>query len=116
MKEDLSPRLKALGSAEMRRNLLKGLQMAAVMEAKRLVPRKTGNLDRSIRRGPINDERALILAGGVGEVARTLSCPCGRRCLRGAGTVAFQGRCARALRQPTSQGGSITRAPALSPI
>ena len=68
MKEDLSPRLKALGSAEMRRNLLKGLQMAAVMEAKRLVPRKTGNLDRSIRRGPINDDRALILAGGVGEV------------------------------------------------
>jgi len=68
MKEDLSPRLRALGSPEFRRAFLKGLQMAAIREAKHLVPRKTGNLDRSIRTGTLSDDRALILAGGVRDV------------------------------------------------
>lgn len=68
MKEDLSPRLRALGSAEFRRALLKGLQMAAIREAKHLVPRKTGNLDRTIRAGALSDDRALILAGGIRDV------------------------------------------------
>ena len=68
MKEDLSPRLRALGSVELRRALLRGLQIAAIREAKHLVPRKTGNLDRSIRVGALSDDRALILAGGVRDV------------------------------------------------
>lgn len=68
MKEDLSPRLKALASEKMRRDLLKGLQMAAIREAKHLVPRKTGNLDRSIRAGAVTGDSARILAGGVGGV------------------------------------------------
>lgn len=68
MKEDLTPRLKALGSATLWKALLGGWQVAAVREAKHLVPRKTGNLDRSIRRGPMQAKSAQILAGGIREV------------------------------------------------
>ena len=68
MKEDLSPRLRALGSADMHKKLLGHIAVAAVHEAKTLVPRRTGNLDRSIRLGPVDGQRALVYAGGVGEV------------------------------------------------
>lgn len=67
-KDTLTPRLRALGSPEMRRSILARVGMLAVREAKALVPRKTGNLDRSIRLGPHDDKRALILAGGIREV------------------------------------------------
>lgn len=68
MKEDLSPRLRALGSADMRKTLLGLIQVDVVRHAKTLVPQKTRNLYRSIRRGAIDDKHALILAGGIRDV------------------------------------------------
>ncbi len=69
MKRDtLTPRLKALSSADMRKSILARAGTLAVREAKAIVPRKTGNLDRSIRLGPHDENRALILAGGIREV------------------------------------------------
>jgi hypothetical protein len=68
MKEDLSPRLRALGSADFRKGLLGRLQALAVQEAKHLVPRKAGFLDASIRRGALDESHALILAGGRRDV------------------------------------------------
>lgn len=68
MKEDLSPRLDALASARMRKTLLGLIQVDAVHQAKTRVPRRTGNLDRSIRRGAVDDRHALVLAGGVRDI------------------------------------------------
>ena len=68
MKEDLSPRLRALGSPEFRRNLLESWQKASIREAKILVPQKTRNLHRTIREGPISGNSARILAGGISDV------------------------------------------------
>ena len=68
MKEDLSPRLKALGSPAMRKSILARVGTLAVREAKALVPRKTGNLDRSIRLGLATDRSVEIKAGGLGKV------------------------------------------------
>ena len=69
MKEDtVTPRLKALAAANFRKDILARVGMLAVHEAKALVPRKTGNLDRTIRLGPHDDERALIYAGGMRDV------------------------------------------------
>jgi len=67
-KDTLTPRLKALSSADMRKSILVRAGTLAVREAKAIVPRKTGNLDRSIRLGPHDENRALILAGGIHEV------------------------------------------------
>lgn len=79
MKEDLSPRLRALGQPQMRVTFLKHVGMLAVREAKALVPRKTGNLDRSIRLGPVDEHRALILAGGIREVGYAVHVEFGTR-------------------------------------
>jgi hypothetical protein len=79
MKEDLSPRLRALGSAEMRRSILGRIGMLAVREAKNLVPRKTGNLDRSIRLGTHDDKHVQILAGGIGQVGYAAAVEFGSR-------------------------------------
>jgi hypothetical protein len=67
-KDTLTPRLKALAEADFRRSILERVGKDAVHEAKALVPRKTGNLDRSIRLGPHDDQRALIYAGGIHDV------------------------------------------------
>lgn len=48
--------------------LLRELQLATVAEAKRLVPRKTGNLARTIRPGTISRDAALVRAGGTSQV------------------------------------------------
>ena len=53
MKDDVTPRLRALASPEWRKSILKRVGMVAVHEAKALVPRKTGNLDRTIRLGTV---------------------------------------------------------------
>lgn len=69
MKQDTAtPRLNALAQANLRKGILARVGVLAVREAKALVPRKTGNLDRTIRLGPVNDERALIYAGGIRNV------------------------------------------------
>lgn len=55
----LNKRLKAISES---RGLLKMIQLDAVGEAKRLVPRKTGFLGRSIRPGSLTDDFAIVKA------------------------------------------------------
>ena len=57
--DDLIKRLKAIGEP---RPLLRQLQLAAVAEAKALVPRQTGHLARSIVPGSISGTSALVEA------------------------------------------------------
>lgn len=56
---ELKRRLRAIGDTE---GLLRMLQLAAVAEAKRLVPRKTGHLGRSIVPGDIDRDSAIVKA------------------------------------------------------
>lgn len=63
--DELLDRLAALGDT---RKLLGQLALLAVARAKDLVPRKTGNLGRTIRLGQVTDNDAQILAGGIGGV------------------------------------------------
>lgn len=57
--EALQRRLKAIGEAEPG---MRALQLDAIREAKRLVPRKTGHLARSIVPGPVTASSAVIEA------------------------------------------------------
>lgn len=56
----LQRRLKAIGET---RPLMRALQLSSIAEANRLVPRKTGNLQRSIHAGLLTDTTAEIKAG-----------------------------------------------------
>lgn len=58
-KRELQKRLKAIGDTQ---PLLRIIQLETIAEAKRLVPRKTGHLGRSIVPGPVNDDSAIIEA------------------------------------------------------
>jgi hypothetical protein len=58
----LTARLRALGKAP--REMLGNVGIRGVAEAKRLVPRKTGNLGRTIRIGTVSDRSVEIQAGG----------------------------------------------------
>jgi Bacteriophage HK97-gp10, putative tail-component len=55
----LRRRLEAIGHP---RPLLKAIQVAAVSEAQERVPRKTGHLQRSIVRGALTDDHAIVSA------------------------------------------------------
>lgn len=57
--EDLLRRLKAIGEP---RPILRVLQLQAVREAKKIVPRKTGDLGRSIVKGSLTDRSAIVEA------------------------------------------------------
>jgi hypothetical protein len=59
--DDLRARLKAIGN---QRQMLGTVALAAVYEAKQLVPRRTGNLGRTIRVGRVTNTDAEVLAGG----------------------------------------------------
>lgn len=61
----LERRLKAISD---QRELLKALQLGTVAEAKALVPRKTGNLGRTIRPAGLTQTEALVKAGGTSQV------------------------------------------------
>jgi hypothetical protein len=63
--DKLHARLKAIGQTEM---LLRDIQAQGVREAKLLVPRRTGNLGRTIRPGRVTADYAEIIAGGQREV------------------------------------------------
>lgn len=63
--DPLQRRLAAIGDT---RQMLGTLAVAAVREAKILVPRRTGNLGRTIRVGRITGESAEVLAGGQNEI------------------------------------------------
>lgn len=58
---DLQKRLAAISDT---RKLLGTIGLLAVARAKELVPRKTGNLGRTIRLGQVTDTQAQIIAGG----------------------------------------------------
>jgi hypothetical protein len=58
-KRELQARLKAIGQT---RGLMAQLQLETIAEAKRLVPRKTGHLGRSIQPGRVDDDSAVIEA------------------------------------------------------
>ena len=61
----LRARLKAVGS---NKGALRIVAVQGVAEAKRLVPRQTGNLGRTIRVGTVTDKSATVLAGGTANV------------------------------------------------
>lgn len=58
-------RLKAIGRTEV---LMRDISIHGVAEAKRIVPRKTSNLGRTIRVGDVNARQAEIKAGGQMKV------------------------------------------------
>lgn len=64
--DDLQARFRALQNGTAGRRILGQLGLLAVQYAKELVPRKTGNLGRSIRLGDVDvsGQRVQVLAGG----------------------------------------------------
>lgn len=66
--DDLRRRLDALRAGGERRKMLGLLGLATVAEAKRLVPRRTGNLARTIRVGPVTERTVEVQAGGERKV------------------------------------------------
>lgn len=62
---ELQARLAALGSRDTRYQLMGKLGLRAVYNAQKLVPRKTGNLARTIRIDDVTDEHVRVAAGGT---------------------------------------------------
>ena len=62
---ELQRRLAAIGDT---RKLLGTVGLLAVREAKLIVPRRTGNLGRSIRLGRVSEDSAEVLAGGQSQI------------------------------------------------
>lgn len=63
--DQLQARLRAMQNSKAQLGLV---ALAAVQEAKGLVPRRTGNLARTIRVGRVTDDSAEVLAGGKNAV------------------------------------------------
>ncbi len=63
---ELQRRLTAIGKAP--KDMLRDVGLHAVREAKILVPRKTGNLGRTIRIGSLTDNHVEVKAGGSRNV------------------------------------------------
>lgn len=63
---ELKRRLNAIGEAP--RSLLRDVGLHTVAEAKRIVPRRTGNLARTIRVGALTDSYVEVKAGGTRNV------------------------------------------------
>ena len=68
MIEGLTALQKRFAAISDSRMMLGQIALLAVKEAKEIVPRKTGNLGRSIRLGPVSATSAQIIAGGVAGV------------------------------------------------
>lgn len=64
----LEARFRALSSGTANRALMGQLGLLAVKEAQALAPRRTGNLTRSIRLGPVTPTSAVVQAGGLASV------------------------------------------------
>jgi hypothetical protein len=58
----LQARLDAIGKAP--REMLREVGLTAVADAKKIVPRRTGNLGRTIRIGSLTDTHVEVMAGG----------------------------------------------------
>lgn len=67
---DLDARLRGLADGTASRMVLGRFGLLAVQRAKERVPRKTGNLDRTIRVGDVDEQNqsVTILAGGTSNV------------------------------------------------
>ena len=66
--DNLKARLDALAAGGKRREMMAHLGLAAVDEAKKIVPRKTGNLGRTIRTEHATERSVRVVAGGTREV------------------------------------------------
>ena len=64
-KRELQARLNALGESG---DMLRQVALGGVREAKLMVPRKTGNLGRTIRMGEVRVDSVSISAGGSSNV------------------------------------------------
>ena len=64
--QELTRRLTAIGKAP--KDMLRDVGLHAVREAKILVPRKTGNLGRTIRLGSLTETHVEVKAGGTRNV------------------------------------------------
>lgn len=64
--QELTRRLTAIGKAP--KDMLRDVGLHAVREAKILVPRKTGNLGRTIRLGSLTESHVEVKAGGTRNV------------------------------------------------
>lgn len=64
--KELTRRLTAIGQAP--KDILRDVGLHAVREAKILVPRRTGNLGRTIRIGAMTDSYVEVRAGGTRQV------------------------------------------------
>lgn len=74
-KRQLKARMEAIGG----RQFLGRLGLEGVANAKRLVPRRTGNLGRTIRLGTVTDESVQVLAGGERKVGYAAAVEFGSR-------------------------------------
>lgn len=74
---ELMRRLDALGKFP--GDLMRETGLTAVREAKTLVPRRTGNLGRTIRIGTISDSHVEVRAGGTREVGYAAAVEFGTR-------------------------------------
>lgn len=63
--DDLTKRLDAISDTQ---RMLGRVGLRAVAYAKETVPRKTGNLGRTIRLGAVTDNQVEVIAGGTGQV------------------------------------------------
>ena len=75
--KQLEARLRALGRAP--DDMLREVGVRAVAEAKALVPRKTGNLGRTIRLGPRSSTHVEVKAGGQQDVGYAAAVEFGSR-------------------------------------
>ncbi len=78
---ELQRRLQALSRGEVTRPTLQAFGLLAVQRSKELVPRRTGNLDRTIRVGEVdvNNARVTVLAGGRRNVGYAAAVEYGTR-------------------------------------
>ena len=72
----LQARLRAIGKTD---GLMRAIVIHGVREAKQLVPRRTGNLGRTIRPGSTTATRGEIRAGGVRNVGYAAAVELGTR-------------------------------------
>lgn len=75
--KELERRLMAIGESP--RGLLRDVGLHAVREAKQLVPRRTGNLARTIRIGRLTDNSVEVRAGGTAKVGYAAAVEFGSR-------------------------------------
>lgn len=74
---ELKRRLEAIGKAP--KLILRDVGLHAVREAKILVPRRTGNLGRTIRLGQLTDTSVEVRAGGTSQVGYAAAVEFGSR-------------------------------------